>query len=148
MPLAQCNFALTRLLYICSSEPAVLFSVSRPEETVVQQPHFTNVIYNIGGAFDITSSLFVAPLSGQYLFTATIHKSTEGNGISCWIRLNGRLLVSINAHAAFPGTDASGSNTVTVIMVKGDRLELSECQGNSKFSQDGSTFSGVLLSAS
>ena len=127
------------------SVPAVLFSVSRPEEMVVQHPHFTKTIYNVGGAFDPSTSLFIAPVSGHYLFTATIQKTTQGDRITCWIRLNGSLLMSVDAHATFPGTEASGSNTVLVRMTKGDRLELSECQGNSRFSQDGSTFSGALL---
>ena len=130
----------------CLSAQPVLFSVSRPEETIVQHPRFTNIIYNVGGAFDPTTSLFVAPVSGRYMFTATIQKSTQGDRIMCWIRLNGNLLVNVNAHAAFPGTEASGSNTVLVLLTKGDRLELSECQGNSKFSQNGSSFSGALLS--
>lgn len=104
---------------------------------------FTGRVASSGSNYDVSRGVFIAPVPGVYLFTATLSaKSTTG--IACYIlRNDSDYLVEIFSSSNH--ADSSTSTSVVVDAQQGDTFSIGRCSGNGQFNSYKSSFSGVLI---
>ncbi|XP_062577002.1 cerebellin-2-like [Saccostrea cucullata] len=107
--------------------------------------HFLKVITNAGNGFDPNTGIFRAPVSGLYLFSASI-LSLAGHEVRCEIAKNGDVVAYI-----FSGDNATystGTQSVLLDLVQHDEIWIKITNNNDVHVLGGgwSSFIGVLIS--
>ncbi|XP_035650542.1 complement C1q-like protein 2 isoform X1 [Oncorhynchus keta] len=103
---------------------------------------FTNVITNIGQAYNSGTGVFAAPVRGVYYFTFTCNSGTTGK-VNAALLKNGQKMAAVieNGHV-----DSMGSNSVILQLDEGDHVNIILWSDNSIYDNGyRSTFTGVLL---
>jgi len=118
---------------------------------------FEKVLLNLGEAFDLKESAFIAPKSGIYEFNFDGHKTGDEQSLNISLRLNGK--DAVNAWSNFMGFHQGLGfhdfrNLISMHsflkLNKGDRIDLYNKQGNLYHGVDGlvvqqTQFTGKLL---
>ncbi|XP_053393005.1 complement C1q-like protein 4 [Mercenaria mercenaria] len=111
---------------------------------------FETVITNIGGGYNNITGVFVAPLSGLYMFSCSLLDAVEGkhgtDKLHAEIVQNDKVLARVFAHADNHNRD-QGAQTIFVQVNQGDRIFIRSVD-NDDLGLGGdlySTFSGYLL---
>lgn len=109
-----------------------------------QNIEFDNVITNIGNAYNSHAGLFIAPVSGIYLFSATILDYPNING-HFEIQKNNAVVTRLYVHSSVSVYDTS-SSTVVLQLAKGDDLSVVNMDlDTSVIGNHYCSFTGVLL---
>ncbi|CAL1547217.1 unnamed protein product [Lymnaea stagnalis] len=104
---------------------------------------FDDVLVNNGAAYDPRSGIFTVPVSGVYIFSATI-VSGFNSTIETMITLNGQEVARLYSGAH--QNRGSGSNTVVLNLREGDDIWVALFYGNGNYVHGKwSSFSGSLL---
>ena len=120
----------------------VLFSAKMPKTNTLQNGilRYTDVLTNVGGAYNPADSIFTAPVEGYYVFVwSTSQYSTKYTESS--ITKNGARIASQSVYAA-RGSGDSTSETVALHLVHGDKIWIKLFKG-SKPVVDGGVFEDV-----
>ncbi|XP_029590124.1 complement C1q-like protein 2 isoform X1 [Salmo trutta] len=103
---------------------------------------FTNVITNIGQAYNSGTGVFAAPVRGVYYFTFTCNSGTTGK-VNAALLKNGKNMAVVIVKG---NVDSMGSNSVILQLNEGDHVNIVLWRGNSIYDNGyRSTFTGVLL---
>ncbi|KAK3100223.1 hypothetical protein FSP39_016533 [Pinctada imbricata] len=82
---------------------------------------FENVVNNIGGGLNESSSIFTAPVDGLYVFIWTT-TTYEGHSFNSYIVLNGQDVKYLYINAGTKGGYETGSTSALLDLVRGDRV--------------------------
>ncbi|XP_045551539.1 complement C1q-like protein 2 isoform X2 [Salmo salar] len=103
---------------------------------------FTNVITNIGQAYNSGTGVFAAPVRGVYYFTFTCNSGTTGK-VNAALLKNGQNMAAVIEKG---NVDSMGSNSVILQLNEGDHVNIILWSDNSIYDNGyRSTFTGVLL---
>ena len=108
-------------------EPVVMLTAYRDASfgpvSTTTAVHFRVVTLNIGNAYDILSSQFVAPVDGFYWFGVTIHGDRSSSYIAHF-----RLVLNCVEVGRFLGQYSSASGGIHIRLSQGDKVwvELTE----------------------
>nr|KAI8762829.1 type 2 C1q domain-containing protein [Biomphalaria glabrata] len=104
---------------------------------------FDDVLVNNGAAYDARSGIFTVPVSGVYIFTATI-VSGFNSTIETMLTMNGQEVARIYSGAY--KNRGSGSNAVLLNLKEGDEIWVALFYGNGNYVHGKwSSFSGALI---
>ena len=115
-----------------------------PNQDVV----FDHVVTNVGNGYHGNHGLFVAPVSGLYVFSATVMAYLPGTTLQikhAKLVKNGQLLARLGQHGV--GVWDSATTMIAVQLQKGDDVAVQNSDYNNVtfWGDDYSTFSGFLL---
>ncbi len=109
---------------------------------------FDNVITDVGGHFDTSSSRFTCQIPGYYLFTFAI-SSINNNWPLVTLRKNGEIVVGMYTRPSGTSNYRNmGGNSALVMLASGDQVWLQDHHGYQIYGDainKRTTFSGVLL---
>ena len=101
---------------------------------------YSNVITNVGGAYNPADSTFTAPMEGYYVFSWSTSTYDRKYTVSS-IMKNGARTVSQSAYAgAVTNQGDSTSETAVLHLVQGDRVWINLYQGEAPY-MDGAAYS-------
>lgn len=106
---------------------------------------FSDVITNIGNAYNNHHGVFIAPVSGLYMFSATL-LSSQNAELAAAIEINGTDAVRMFEKGA-DGRHGSASQTIIIKLRKGDDVSIQSVfsDSHSYWGDKYTSFSGVLL---
>ena len=144
---------ITFCYFFYFSGNAVAFSVNSPTGTVTSDgyPIFSNVVTNVGNAYDNVTGTFVCPVSGLYLFTANIMISTFSAShvdVECDVQRNGTRVAAVKTFHGTSSGDATQTATSSVYLelTVGHVVTLADCSGWRYVYTDVQTsFNGALI---
>jgi hypothetical protein len=139
-----------------NNEGPVAFTAAIKPTVVYHLKHmdtikFETVITDIGGGYNNQSGLFVAPVSGIYVFSCSLmdHDASQGVMVHAEIIHNQRVLGRIFAHAEGGSYRDQGAQTVFTHVNQGDQIWVRTIDNPDLAlgAELYSTFSGYLLLA-
>ena len=108
---------------------------------------FDVIVFNDGGGYDASTSVFTCPVSGLYLFSLNVYVSSFER-MEAVMRVNG--VTALTAYAS--NAEANGSsNTLVINCEEGQTVDVvcgphrNDCDYNNEDFQAVNTFSGVLI---
>ena len=105
---------------------------------------YSNVITNVGGAYNPADSTFTAPMEGYYAFAWSTSAYNRQSTLSS-ITKNGARIVSQSAYAnAVTNQGDSTSETVVLHLVQGDRVWINLYEGSAPY-MDGGGFKDINI---
>ncbi|XP_060601316.1 complement C1q tumor necrosis factor-related protein 2-like [Ruditapes philippinarum] len=109
---------------------SVGFAVSYPDTSSGSRLKFSNVIYNSGDDYNVSSGVFTCRHPGLYFFTATLIRKPSVRVSGCGFFVNGigKLTVYIGGTGVNDGYQ-SGSGSIVYHLKAGDIVNLSNCRG-------------------
>ena len=142
----EIGFFFTELQY------KVMFSAKMDLSNKVKNKvlQYSNVITNVGGAYNPADSTFMAPIEGYYVFSWSTSAWDRKYTLSS-IMKNGARILSQSAYAnAVTNQGDSTSETVVLHMVQGDRVWIDLYKGSAPYMDFGAftdinVFTGFLL---
>ena len=103
---------------------------------------YSNVITNVGGAYNPADSTFTAPIEGYYVFSWSTSAFGRHYTLSS-IMKNGARIVNHSAYAnAIANQGDSTSETVALHLVQGDRVWIDLYRGSAPY-MDSLSYEGV-----
>jgi len=110
---------------------AILFVAQKSISTGVKtQIQFQEAVLNIGGAFDLKESAFIAPKSGIYEFNFDGHKTGDEQFLNISLRINGKDAVNSWSDYAFSHDFRNLISMHSLLKLnKGDRIDTYKKQG-------------------
>ncbi|KAH3773626.1 caprin-2-like [Dreissena polymorpha] len=109
-----------------------------------QNIKFDKVILNDGGGFHVQHGIFIAPVSGYYLFSTSIAHDDTPLSLHAGIMHNGNIIaIAQSTHNIFD----KGAQTVVLKVSSGDEIWIQnlDYEHASVYGESYSTFTGVLL---
>ena len=103
--------------------------------------NFQNTEHNIGSHYDNSNGKFTAPISGRYLFCASIWATANSNE---YMYFNKNNTETVGVHQAGDSVASSGSVSTVLNLLAGDFVELI-CRYSIQGSTPRNNFSGQLL---
>ncbi|XP_045157709.2 complement C1q-like protein 3 [Mercenaria mercenaria] len=142
--------------FVMNNESPVAFTAGISPRSVDHLKHqdtikFETVITDISGGYNNQSGVFVAPVSGIYMFSCSLMDDLEEHGLMLHAEIvqNQRVLGRIFAHAEANNHRDQGAQTVFTYINQGDKVWVRTID-NQNLGLGGelySTFSGYLLLA-
>ncbi|KAH3851283.1 complement C1q tumor necrosis factor-related protein 3-like [Dreissena polymorpha] len=132
----------------CRNSATVAFTalLNKPKENIGrgQKIIFQNVVLNKGGAYNPRTGVFTAPVTGLYLFSATLLHEPERGSLHAALVHSGRRVALLHATS---GMWDEGSQTVIIQVNKGEQVWIQNKNGYNSliYGMGFSSFAGVLL---
>ena len=107
---------------------------------------YTNVLTNVGGAYNPADSTFTAPIDGYYVFAWSTSQYSSHNTVSSIMKNGVRMLNECAVTEEVPFQGDSTSQTVALHLVKGDRIWIKLIGGTQPFLEGvGRAFNDVIV---
>ena len=136
---------IVQIVLTVTSDPTVYFAVNYPNGTLTTagRPLFTSAVSNHGGAYNMETAIFTAPVRGLYHFTFTFIQASTSD-VYCNVYHNSNYITF-----AWTGSNnhwASASVAVYLYLDKGDTVDVRNCH-NWHYVDKGSfsIFTGALV---
>ncbi|KAK3105058.1 hypothetical protein FSP39_016358 [Pinctada imbricata] len=100
------------------------------------------VITNRGGAYDSNTGIFTCPSPGAYVFTWSSMSGRDSEECAVYIVHNGVKLMESDSDNEGNHQYEVASNTITLVLVKGDRVWIQTTHGNNCMGYPYTGFSG------